>query len=130
MPVTIEHSLRKRYPFAAIRGQRITRMEEANLGSFQLDAETAERLAEENIGVFIGGCRDWDWMLDRLNTLAETRYPVPGRADDPAAGGDGVHERNLRTGAGKANPRANVLEPPQCDVYDPGRHRFLPRLHH
>lgn len=76
MCLTIEHSLRKRYPFAAIRGQRVTRLEEADLGPFQLDGETAERLAEDNIGVFIGGCRDWDWMMDKLNILADTRYPA------------------------------------------------------
>lgn len=76
MHLTIEHSLRKRYPFAALRGQRITRLEEADLGPFQLDAETAERLAEENIGVFVGGCRDRNWMIDKLKTLAETRFPA------------------------------------------------------
>ena len=76
MCLTIEHSLRERYPFPAIRGQRITRLEEADLGPFQLDGETAERLAEDNIGVFIGGCRDWDWMMDKLNILADTRFPA------------------------------------------------------
>jgi hypothetical protein len=76
MCLTIEHSLRKRYPFAAIRGQRVTRLEEKDLGPFQLDAKTAEQLAEENIGVFIGGYRDWDWITDRLNILAATPYPA------------------------------------------------------
>jgi hypothetical protein len=76
MCLTIEHSLRKRYPFAAIRGQRVTRLEEADLGPFQLDGETAERLAEDNIGIFIGGCRDWDGMMDRLNILADTHFPA------------------------------------------------------
>ena len=76
MYLTIERSTRERYPFPAIRGQRITRLEEADLGPFQLDAETAERLAEENMGVFIGGCREWSWMMDKLKILADTRFPA------------------------------------------------------
>ena len=66
MCLTIEYPTRERYPFPAIRGQRITRLEEADLGPFQLDGQTAEWLAVDNIGVFIGGCRDWDWMMDKL----------------------------------------------------------------
>ena len=99
MCLTIEHSLRERYPFPAIRGQRMTRLEEADLGPFQLDGETAERLAEDNIGVFIGGCRDWDWMMDKLNILADTRFPARWLVvlADQTAGGDGVSELGVET---------------------------------
>jgi hypothetical protein len=76
MCLTIELSLGEVYPFPPIRGQRITRLEEADLGPFQLDGETAERLAEDNVGVFVGGCRDLDWMMDRLAILAETDFPA------------------------------------------------------
>lgn len=76
MCLTIEHSLREVYPFPAIRGQRLTRLEETDLGPFQLDAETAQQLVEDNAGVFVGGCRDWDWIMDKLNVLANTYFPA------------------------------------------------------
>lgn len=76
MCLTIEHSLPQLYPYPAIRGQRITRLQETDLGPFRLDGETATRLAEQNIGVFIGGCRSWDWMMDKLTILAQTPFPA------------------------------------------------------
>ncbi len=53
-----------------IRGHRIIRMSEKRIGPFALDAETAENLNSYNTGVFIGGCHDADWMLEKMQQLS------------------------------------------------------------
>jgi hypothetical protein len=76
MLLTLEDSLSKWYPFPPIRGHRMTRLEETDLGPFQLDGQTAEQLIADSIGVFVSGCPDMDYIKDKLNRLAHTRFPA------------------------------------------------------
>ena len=68
------------YPFAAIRGHRITRLKESRIARFDLDHETAEYLDVNNLGVFIGNCGyrqagALDWVMRKLEVLASLQYP-------------------------------------------------------
>ena len=75
MIVDLVHSLARTYPFAPLRGQRITRLEEVPLGPFQLDAPTAETLGRDQIGVFVGNCGCLPRVIEKLQTLADTEFP-------------------------------------------------------
>ena len=57
-------------PLPMIRGHRIVRMSEKRIGPFALDTETAESLNGNNAGVFIGNCRDADWMFEKMQQLS------------------------------------------------------------
>lgn len=74
---TIATHFQELYPFAPIRGCRITRLEESRLGHFALDSTTARQLGSENIGVFVGDCENLTWIVRKLEVLSQT--PFPGR---------------------------------------------------
>lgn len=65
------------YPSAYIRGTRISRIGEQDLGQFRLNTETATELAADNSGVFVGGFRSFDQILSRVRQLDES--PVGGQ---------------------------------------------------
>jgi len=77
MDNTTLESLNRLYPTPVIRGTRITRMEERELGRFRLTAEIAQTLGEDNIGVFIGDCKTLDRVVDRVREIDQ--YDVGGR---------------------------------------------------
>jgi hypothetical protein len=68
-------SLEQRYPFAPIRGNRISRMEETRLGRFTLDHATVQQLATENIGVFVGNSGKLNKIIERVHSLATFSFP-------------------------------------------------------
>jgi hypothetical protein len=76
MTLTTRSNLSSLFPFPAIRGTRITRFEQADLGPFRLDADTADRLGRDNIGVFVQDCRGLRWIMERIAVLAETDFPA------------------------------------------------------
>lgn len=63
------------YPFPAIRCRRIVRDTERRLGDFRLDGSTAFALGTDNIGVFLGGCKEVDGMIDPFRNLSEADLP-------------------------------------------------------
>ncbi len=65
------------YPFPAIRVARIARDTERKIGDFQLTADTATELDEDQAGVLIANCGHPDRVHERLLKLAETEYPAP-----------------------------------------------------
>ena len=64
-----QDELRSIYPAPVIRGTRITRMGERALGRLWLTPEVAGTLGEENIGVFIGDCKNLDRVVDRVREI-------------------------------------------------------------
>ena len=75
MILQINPTVAEMYPFAPIRGYRITRLEEAPLGPFRLDATTAASLGREQLGVFVGNCGDLQRIIDKVQILADTDFP-------------------------------------------------------
>ena len=65
------------YPFAAIRVARIARDTDKKIGEFQLTADVARQLDEDQVGVLIANCETPDRMHERVLKLAETEYPAP-----------------------------------------------------
>ncbi len=65
------------YPFAAIRVTRIARDTDKKIGDFQLTADVARQLDEDQVGVLIANCEHPDRMHERILKLAETEYPAP-----------------------------------------------------
>jgi hypothetical protein len=76
MFLTLEDSLRKWYLSVAVCGHRMTRRKEADLGTFQLDGQTAGQLTGNNIGVFVGSSPDMDYIMDRRNGFAQSRFRI------------------------------------------------------
>ena len=76
MTLTTRSDLSSPFPFPAIRGTRITRFEQTDLSPFRLDADTADRLGRDNIGVFIENCRSLSWIMEKIAVLAETDFPA------------------------------------------------------
>lgn len=76
MTKAVEDRLKDLYPYPAIRGCRITRMEETRLGRFNLDHSTALRLGTDNVGVFVGNCGPPARALDKLAGLQTDSYPA------------------------------------------------------
>src|SRR3990172_2131424 len=64
--------LKKIYPRAYLHGYRIARLEETRLGNFELDAECAEHLGRNNIGVFVGNCGGLGRAIAQLKNLDRT----------------------------------------------------------
>lgn len=60
-----------------LRARRITRLEETELGDFELDESTAAALRRDNIGVFAGGFRGTDHVLRKLAALCDSPSPSP-----------------------------------------------------
>jgi len=65
------------YPFPAIRVTRIARDTDKKIGDFQLTADVARQLDEDQVGVLIANCETPDRMHERVLKLAETEYPAP-----------------------------------------------------
>ncbi len=65
------------YPFPAIRVTRIARDTDKKIGDFQLTAEVARQLDEDQVGVLIANCETPDRIHERILKLAETEYPAP-----------------------------------------------------
>jgi len=65
------------YPFPAIRVTRIARDTDKKIGDFQLAADVARQLDEDQVGVLIANCETPDRMHERVLKLAETEYPAP-----------------------------------------------------
>ena len=65
------------YPFPAIRVARIARDTERKIGDFQLTADTATELDEDQAGVLIANCGHPDKIHESVLKLAETPYPAP-----------------------------------------------------
>jgi len=61
--------IRSRYEVVGVRGRRIARLEETDLGLFELSAETAWHLGTNNLGVFVGGMRSLGPTIERLTRL-------------------------------------------------------------
>ena len=72
------------YPFAAIRATRIARDTDKKIGDFQLTADVARQLDEDQVGVLIANCETPDRMHERVLKLAETEYPAPWWPDETA----------------------------------------------
>lgn len=64
-----EDRLAALYPTPLIRGRRITRMEERDIGPFQLTAETARELGQDGVGVFIGACGTIDRVIELVRRI-------------------------------------------------------------
>ena len=60
------------YPSPLIRGTRISRMEEQGIAPFCLDAEASRSLGTDNIGLFIGGVRTFETLVDRIQQIDES----------------------------------------------------------
>lgn len=65
------------YPFAAIRVTRIARDTDKKIGDFQLTADVARQLDEDEVGVLIANCETPERMHEKILKLAETEYPAP-----------------------------------------------------
>jgi hypothetical protein len=65
------------YPFPAIRVARIARDSEKTISDFQLTAESAQQLDEDQAGVLIANCGTSDRIHEKVLKLAETEYPAP-----------------------------------------------------
>ncbi len=65
------------YPFPAIRVIRIARDTDKKIGDFQLTAEVAKQLDDDQVGVLIANCEHPDKIHERLLKLAETEYSGP-----------------------------------------------------
>lgn len=65
------------YPFPAIRVARIARDTDKKIGDFQLTADMAKQLDEDQAGVLIANCGHPDKIHERILKLAETEYPAP-----------------------------------------------------
>lgn len=63
----IEHKLDRLFGKPVIRGTRITRFEEKDVGPFHLTPDVADRLGTNNVGLFIGNCQSYE----RAVTLVE-----------------------------------------------------------
>ncbi len=74
MMLTTEHAQDHLYPFPAIRGTRITRLEQTDLGPFRLDADTAGRLGRDNTGVFVQDCLSLSWIMEKIAILSDTPF--------------------------------------------------------
>ncbi len=59
------------YPSAYIRGTRISRLGDQDLGQFRLTTETVSDLATSNAGIFVGGFRSFEQILNRIRQLDE-----------------------------------------------------------
>jgi hypothetical protein len=70
-PEAIPEIIRDRYREPGLRGTRISRLEERQLGRFFLDPETAWELGRDNVGVFIGGCGSLERTIDLLARLKQ-----------------------------------------------------------
>jgi hypothetical protein len=65
------------YPYPAIRVARIARDSDRKIGDFQLTADVARQLDEDQVGVLIANCGHPDKMHEFLLKLARTDYPAP-----------------------------------------------------
>ena len=68
---TVPQTIRDLYDNAWIRGRRITRLEENELGRFRLDSDTAWNLGSNNVGIFIGGRQSLGGTIELLRRLQE-----------------------------------------------------------
>ena len=65
------------YPFPAIRVVRIARDTDKKIGDFQLTADMAKQLDENQAGVLIANCEHPDKIHEKVLKLAETEYLAP-----------------------------------------------------
>ncbi len=65
------------YPYPAIRVARIARDSDRKIGDFQLTAETARQIDEDQVGVLLANCGHPDRIHEQLLKLAKTDYPAP-----------------------------------------------------
>jgi hypothetical protein len=73
-----EHDMmRQLYPFPVIRVVRIARDTDKKIGDFQLTADAARQLDEDQAGVLIANCEHPDKIHEKILKLAETEYPAP-----------------------------------------------------
>lgn len=70
-------SMTQLYPFPAIRVARIARDTDRRIGDFQLTADTAKQLDEDQASVLIANCGHPDKIHESVLKLAETPYPAP-----------------------------------------------------
>ena len=70
-------SLKQIYPYAAIRVARIARDTDRKIADFQLTAQAAQELDQDNVGVLIANCGPPDQIHRKILRLAETEYPAP-----------------------------------------------------
>lgn len=96
-----------RYPFASIRGRRIIRDTERSLGDLHLDGETARELGTNNIGVFVGGCREIRLLIEPIRQLSISGHPgqfVVVVSDDSIA--DRIYHELSQGNGSKRRPNA------------------------
>ena len=65
------------YPFPAIRVSRIARDTDKKIGDFQLTAEVAQQLDEDQTGVLIANFGHPDRIHESMLKLSDTEYPAP-----------------------------------------------------
>jgi hypothetical protein len=75
---TLDHdAMAQLYPYPAIRVVRIARDSDRMIGDFQLTADVARELDEDQAGVLIANCGHPDKIHESLLKLAATPYAAP-----------------------------------------------------
>jgi hypothetical protein len=75
---TLDHdAMAQLYPYPAIRVARIARDSDRKIGDFQLTADVARQLDEDQVGVLIANCGHPDRIHEQLLKLAKADYPAP-----------------------------------------------------